>query len=119
SGHGVAVRRHGAQPDRSGHRDHGHHHERVPGDQPERLAADELVQRAHRAGGALAMDNLVFKPDLPAPALSVGPLGWLRANLFSNWRNTLLTLLGLYLVWQVVPPLIDWAFIEADWRGET
>ena len=65
------------------------------------------------------MDNHVFKPDLPAPALSVGPLGWLRANLFSNWRNTLLTLLGLYLVWQVVPPLIDWAFIEADWRGES
>ena len=44
------------------------------------------------------MDNHVFKPDLPAPALSVGPLGWLRANLFSNWRNTLWTLLGLYLV---------------------
>ncbi|KHO65229.1 amino acid ABC transporter permease [Pseudomonas flexibilis] len=65
------------------------------------------------------MDTHVFKPDQPAPALSVGPLGWLRANLFSGWFNTLLTLLGLYLVWQIVPPLIDWAFIEADWRGET
>ena len=65
------------------------------------------------------MDTHVFKPDQPAPALSVGPLGWLRANLFSGGFNTLLTLLGLYLVWQIVPPLIDWAFIEADWRGET
>ncbi|MGE8497846.1 MAG: amino acid ABC transporter permease [Pseudomonas sp.] len=65
------------------------------------------------------MQTHTFKPDLPPPRLSVGVLGWLRANLFSNWFNTLLTLVALYLVWLIVPPLIQWAFINADWTGTT
>ncbi|MDH1265153.1 amino acid ABC transporter permease [Pseudomonas sp. GD03944] len=65
------------------------------------------------------MQNHTFKPDLPPPRMSVGMLGWLRANLFSNWFNSLLTLLALYLVWLIVPPLVQWAFIDADWVGTT
>lgn len=65
------------------------------------------------------MTTHVFKPDQPPPRLSVGTLGWLRANLFSNWFNTLLTLFAIYLVWLILPPLIKWAFIEADWTGST
>jgi len=60
-----------------------------------------------------------FKPDLPPPLLSVGVLGWLRANLFSSWFNSLLTLFAAYLVWLIVPPIIQWAFIDADWVGTT
>ncbi|MWV11504.1 ABC transporter permease subunit [Pseudomonas sp. R-28-1W-6] len=63
------------------------------------------------------MQTHTFKPDLPPPAMSVGVLGWLRSNLFSNWFNTLLTLLAAYLVWLIIPPLLQWAFIEADWSG--
>ena len=47
-----------------------------------------------------------FKPDLPPPTISIGALGWLRANLFSSWINTLLTLVGLYLLWLIVPPVL-------------
>ncbi|MFC5696550.1 amino acid ABC transporter permease [Pseudomonas sp. GCM10022186] len=65
------------------------------------------------------MTTHVFKPDQPPPRLSVGTLGWLRANLFSSWFNTLLTLFAIYLVWLIVPPLIKWAFLEADWTGST
>ncbi|TWC36996.1 amino acid ABC transporter membrane protein 2 (PAAT family) [Pseudomonas sp. SJZ079] len=65
------------------------------------------------------MQTHTFKPDLPPPLLSVGVLGWLRANLFSSWFNTLLTLFAAYLVWLIVPPLIQWAFIEANWVGTT
>ncbi|HWV10888.1 MAG TPA: amino acid ABC transporter permease [Pseudomonas sp.] len=65
------------------------------------------------------MQTHTFKPDLPPPRMSVGMLGWLRANLFSNWFNSLLTLLALYLVWLIVPPLVQWAFIDADWVGTT
>ena len=65
------------------------------------------------------MQTHTFKPDLPPPALSVGVVGWLRANLFSSWFNTLLTLFAAYLVWLMLPPLIQWAFINADWTGTT
>jgi len=65
------------------------------------------------------MTTHIFKPDLPAPSRDIGVIGWIRANLFSSWVNTLLTLLGLYLIWLIVPPLIDWAIISADWTGES
>jgi len=65
------------------------------------------------------MTTHTFKPDLPPPAMSVGVLAWLRANLFSNWFNTLLTLVGLYLVYLILPPLLEWAIIKADWSGAT
>ena len=45
-----------------------------------------------------------FRPSLPPPRLSVGVIGWLRSNLFSNWFNTLLTLLAIYLVWLICLP---------------
>ena len=60
-----------------------------------------------------------FKPDLPPPRLSVGMLGWLRSNLFSSLFNTLLTLFALYLIWLIVPPIINWALIDATWNGTT
>ncbi|MCB9947345.1 MAG: amino acid ABC transporter permease [Rhodospirillaceae bacterium] len=51
------------------------------------------------------------------PALSVGPLGWARANLFNTWYNSVITLVILWAVIQAVPPLINWAFIDAVWGG--
>ena len=65
------------------------------------------------------MQSHTFKPDLPPPRMSVGAVGWLKANLFSNWFNTLLTLFAIYLIWLIVPPLIQWAFIDATWSGST
>ena len=44
-----------------------------------------------------------------------GPLGWLRANLFAGWGNTLATLVIVYLAWKLALPFLDWAFIEAVW----
>jgi general L-amino acid transport system permease protein len=60
-----------------------------------------------------------FKPDLPPPSASVGALAWIRSNLFSSWINTLLTFLAIYLVWLVFPPLLRWAFIDANWVGSS
>ncbi|MBT8768173.1 amino acid ABC transporter permease [Metapseudomonas boanensis] len=65
------------------------------------------------------MTTHVFKPDQPPPRLSVGALGWMRSNLFSNWFNSLLTLFAIYLIWLIVPPLLQWAFFQADWTGTT
>jgi general L-amino acid transport system permease protein len=60
-----------------------------------------------------------FKPDMAPPKMSVGAVAWMRANLFSNWLNTLLTLFALYLVWLVVPPLLSWVIFDANWVGTT
>tara|TARA_R110002096_G_scaffold79847_7_gene187448 strand:+ start:963 stop:2081 length:1119 start_codon:yes stop_codon:yes gene_type:complete len=53
----------------------------------------------------------------PPPANTTGPIAWMRANLFSGWLNTTLTLISAYLLWITIPPLIDWAFIGATWEG--
>ncbi len=55
--------------------------------------------------------------ERPPPASSSGVVGWMRANLFSGWGNTILTLLGLYVLWILIPPIVDWAFIDADFAG--
>ncbi len=53
----------------------------------------------------------VLKP----PVTSVGVIGWLRSNLFSSWFNSLLTIITVYCLWLIVPPLIRWAFIDSLW----
>jgi general L-amino acid transport system permease protein len=54
--------------------------------------------------------------ELKPPVTSVGVIGWVRANLFNGWFNSLLTILTLYLLWTIVPPVIGWAFIESVWN---
>ncbi|MGI9332379.1 MAG: amino acid ABC transporter permease [Gammaproteobacteria bacterium] len=58
-------------------------------------------------------------PDLAAPPTTVGVKGWLIRNLFSSPANTLLTFVALYLVYVLIPPVIDWALISANWSGGT
>jgi general L-amino acid transport system permease protein len=52
---------------------------------------------------------------LKPPVTSVGVIGWLRNNLFKGWFNSLLTIIALYCLWVIVPPLIRWAFIDSFW----
>ena len=65
------------------------------------------------------MTTHVFKPDMPPPGNRIGIVAWARANLFSNWLNTLLTLFAFYLIWLIVPPLLSWAIFDANWVGST
>src|ERR1043166_6741833 len=51
------------------------------------------------------------------PAATVGAIGWARANLFNGWANTLLTLVSIYLLWLIVPPLVKFLIIDAVWDG--
>lgn len=53
--------------------------------------------------------------ELPPPRTQVGPLGWLRENLFSSWGNAILTVLALWLVYLVLRPALTWALTEARW----
>ena len=45
-------------------------------------------------------------------------MSWLRENFFGSWVSGLFTLLLLYLLWKGVPPIIDWAFLDAVWRPD-
>ncbi len=59
------------------------------------------------------------KPSLPAPSNMVGVVGWMRQNLFSSPLNALLTLVGAYIAFNLIYWAVDWAFINADWGGES
>ncbi len=58
-------------------------------------------------------------PEEPlAPPLErIGVLRWLKENLFNSPLNAVLTLLCLWLLWQTVPPILQWAVFDATWRG--
>ncbi len=57
-------------------------------------------------------------PERAAPVATVGILGWLRNNLFSSWPNTALTIIAAYLLWIIIPAIVNWAFIDADFAGD-
>ncbi|MFE0015602.1 amino acid ABC transporter permease [Mesorhizobium sp. NPDC059054] len=54
---------------------------------------------------------------MPAPPGERGLVAWVRKNLFASVGDTILTLVGLVLVAMILPPIIDWAFIQAQWTG--
>jgi general L-amino acid transport system permease protein len=49
------------------------------------------------------------------PIVEVGIVGWVRKNLFNGVFNSLLTLLVVFLLYKMIPPLIRWAIIDAHW----
>lgn len=65
------------------------------------------------------MNNININEVSKPPIISIGFLAWLRKNLFSSTSNTLLTLIGVYLIYITMPALISWAFIDANFVGST
>jgi general L-amino acid transport system permease protein len=70
----------------------------------------------------MADSDLVFvrremTAELAPPKLSRGILGWMHQNLFSNWWNTLLTLIGIYLAYVIFVPTFDFTVVNAVWHG--
>lgn len=49
------------------------------------------------------------------PVTRIGAIGWLRANLFNTWYNSLLTILILWVFYKIIPPFVDWAIFDAVW----
>ncbi len=56
-------------------------------------------------------------PQRAAPLASTGLVGWLRTNLFSGPINSIATLIGIYVLYLLLVPTIDWALLKADWTG--
>ena len=57
-------------------------------------------------------------PDLPPPRRTTGVVGWVYKNLLSSPLNIALTLVGLYVLYLIVPPAVDWAFLKSIWTAE-
>jgi len=61
----------------------------------------------------------VALPDAPSRArptpLGIGPVRWVRENLFRGWLSTAVTLLTLYLLITWGMSLISWGFLNAVW----
>jgi general L-amino acid transport system permease protein len=61
----------------------------------------------------------VPKPDLDAPIISIGAVAWAKKHLFSSIPNTILTIVVAYISYQLLSGFIEWAFIKADWFGDS
>lgn len=54
-------------------------------------------------------------PTKPPPMLVVGPLAWLRDNLFSSVFNAVLTIISAGLLIAVTVGLMNWIITQANW----
>ncbi|MFG1419744.1 amino acid ABC transporter permease [Xanthobacter sp. V0B-10] len=72
------------------------------------------------AGQALsphAFVSTAFREPEPPPASDRGIVRWARAHLFGSLPQVLLTLFGLWLVYAVIPPLVQFFLVDAVWEG--
>ncbi|MFK0692053.1 amino acid ABC transporter permease [Mesorhizobium sp. IMUNJ 23033] len=52
-----------------------------------------------------------------APAGVRGPGAWVRKNLIGSVGDAILTIIGIALVVMILPQVINWAFLNAQWTG--
>jgi general L-amino acid transport system permease protein len=57
--------------------------------------------------------------ELKPPPSETGVLGWMKKNLFDGFFNSLLTIATLYLLWELVPAFVRWAFIDSVWFADS
>jgi general L-amino acid transport system permease protein len=58
-------------------------------------------------------------PILKPPANLVGVRGWVMANLFPNWSNSILTVVAALFAYWVLSNVLGWAIFRATWTGES
>ena len=59
----------------------------------------------------------MLPPQAP-PVSEAGAVKWLRENLFSGWFNTILTLLGLWVIFKLVTSAAPW-WLNSVWNAES
>ncbi len=70
--------------------------------------------------GALEIEYVRNRIEPPAapPGSEVGVVGWMRKNLFDGWFNTALTLFAIWLLYLILPGLLNFTLFNAIWSGE-
>ena len=69
------------------------------------------------AASSVSMAVSPASPKRPPPLRERGIVRWLRASLFNNVHNTILTLLCLWALVIVLPPVARWALFDAVWTS--
>jgi general L-amino acid transport system permease protein len=62
------------------------------------------------------MEQAVQVKELRPPITHIGVIGWVKNNLFNGVFNSILTVVTLFFLWKVVPPLFRWALIDSAWH---
>lgn len=57
-------------------------------------------------------------PERTPPVSAIGIVGWIRANLFSGWFNTLLTLFSVLAIYSVLSVVLPWLF-SPTWGAQS
>ena len=57
-------------------------------------------------------------PDLPPPRRTTGVVGWVYKNLLSSPLNIVLTVFGIYVLYLIVPPMVEWTLLKSIWTAE-
>jgi general L-amino acid transport system permease protein len=58
-----------------------------------------------------------IKPTENPPASQTGVLLWLKENLFSSPFNIALTFIALYIIYLILPPILDWTIFSANFSN--
>ncbi|QGZ33491.1 amino acid ABC transporter permease [Stappia indica] len=56
-------------------------------------------------------------PRMAPPVSETGAIGWIRQNLFDSVGNAIMTVVGIAMLALILPPTINWLFIDAVWTG--
>ncbi len=67
---------------------------------------------------SIAYVKTELHPTLPPPASEVGPIHWIRANLFNTWYYSLGTLVSAAVIFWGAWILLDWAILKAVWEAK-
>ena len=51
------------------------------------------------------------------PRSQAGVVAWLQKNLFASVPDTILTVVGIVIIALILPPLIRWGLLDAQWVG--
>jgi len=62
------------------------------------------------------MERAVQAEEVRPPITHIGIIGWVRTNLFNGVLNSIFTIVIVFFLWQAVPPLFRWAFIDSAWH---
>ncbi|WP_456433764.1 amino acid ABC transporter permease [Nitratifractor sp.] len=58
-------------------------------------------------------------PPKEPPLGERGAIAWVRHNLLSSPYNIAFTILGIGILYLIIPPFVKWAFLNATWTGHS